>query len=77
MTLTPEQIRELCQIVETHIELLDDRLAYFQGDINGAYFNALIAERDRAKSLLLDVVRAASNSFTLVVKIPDRSVDRN
>lgn len=77
MSLSPQQITELCEIVETHIELLNDRLAYFQGDVNGAYFNALVAERDRAKSLLLDVVASSRNIFTVAIKIPDKLVDRN
>lgn len=78
MNLSDIEIQQLIAIVDTHVELLDDRLAYFQGDINGKTFNNLLEDRQAAYHLSCTLKEHKhSSTYTIAIKMPDRFVDRN
>ncbi|AFY94638.1 hypothetical protein [Chamaesiphon minutus] len=79
MNLSDEQLELLINIVATYVELLDDRAAYWYGDVNSKTFAKLLDERRDCYQLecQLREFRANPSRFTIAVNMDDRAIDRN
>ena len=79
MNLSPNELQFLISIVATYVELMDDRAAYWQGDVNSKTFTDILDERREARELecKLRAYRDNPKQFTIAIKMPDRQIDRN
>jgi hypothetical protein len=79
MNLSSQELKFLITIVATYVELVDQRAAYWRGDVNSKVFTDILDERKEAYQLecKLREIQAAPKTHTIVVKMPDRLVDRN
>lgn len=51
MNLSPNELQFLISIVCTYVELMEDRAAYWQGDVNSKTFTDILDERKEAYEL--------------------------
>jgi hypothetical protein len=79
MNLSDEQLQLLINIVATYIELLDDRAAYWYGDVNSQEFTDILTERSSAYLIecKLREIKLDRSRFTIAVNMDDRLIDRN
>jgi hypothetical protein len=79
MNLSDEQLALLISIVATYVELLDDRAAYWYGDVNSKQFTELLNQRRDAYSIecKLKEIKLDRSRFTIAVNMDDRLIDRN
>lgn len=79
MSLSDRELRLLASIVDTYVELTDDRLAYWYGNINSKEFTDILKQRHDAfiLSCKLKELSRQPARFTIAIKIPDGLADRN
>lgn len=79
MNLSDEQLELLISIVATYVELLDDRAAYWYGDVNSQEFTEILNQRSSAYLIecKLKEIKLDRSRFTISVNMDDRLVDRN
>jgi hypothetical protein len=79
MNLSDRELKFLASIVDTYVELTDDRLAYWYGNINSQEFTDILKQRHEAflLSCKLKELSRQPARFTIAIQIPDGVIDRN
>jgi hypothetical protein len=79
MNLSSAQLDLLIAIIATYVELLDDRAAYWYGDINSQKFTQLLNQRQEAYLIecKLREVKLDRRELQILVNMDDRTIDRN